>query len=148
MTLKLTCVFALVFTALAMVPYCSHLFSLPNKIGMTQEQYFIAQSVYRNWSLMGLVLFPAMLIDLLFAYLLRADRPAFALALLGCACMAATLPIFFVWTYPANVATLNWTVMPDNWVELRRQWEYSHAVNAGLSFASFCFVVLASVVRR
>jgi hypothetical protein len=148
MTLRLTCVFALVFTALAMVPYCSHLFSLPNKIGMTQEQYFIAQSVYRNWSLMGLVLFPAMLINLVLAYLLRAERSAFVLALLGCVLMAATLPIFFTWTYPANVATQNWTIVPGNWIELRRQWEYSHAVNAGLIFASFCFIVLASVVRR
>ena len=100
---------ALVFTALALVPYCAHVFSLPNKIGMTQEQYFIAQSVYRNWALVGLILFPAMLINLVFAYLLRAERPALWLALLGCVCMAITLPVFFIWTYPANVATQNWT---------------------------------------
>ena len=99
MTHKLTCVLALVFTALAMVPYCAHLFSLPNKIGMTQEQYFIAQSVYRNWSLLAFVLIPAMLIDLVWAYVLSAERTAFVLALLGCACMAATLPVFFAWTY-------------------------------------------------
>lgn len=37
---------ALVFTALALVPYGAHLFALPNKIGMEQEDYFIAQSVY------------------------------------------------------------------------------------------------------
>lgn len=148
MTVRVTCVLALVFTALAMIPYGAHLFSLPNKIGMTQEQYFVAQSVYRNWALLGVVLFPAMLINLVLAYLLRAERAAFVLALLGCACMAATLPIFFAWTYPANVATQNWTIVPDNWIELRRQWEYSHAVNAGLIFASFCLVALASVVRR
>ena len=139
---------ALVFTALALVPYCAHLFSLPNKIGMTQEHYFIAQSVYRNWALVGLILFPAMLINLVFAYMLRHERPGFLLAVFGCICMAITLPVFFIWTYPANVATQNWTVQPANWAELRRQWEYSHAVNAGLMFASFCFVALASVAAR
>jgi hypothetical protein len=148
MAIKIVQFLALVFTALALVPYCSHLFSLPNKIGMTQEQYFIAQLVYRNWALMGLALFPAMLLNLLFAYMLRGERPAFWFAVLACACMAITLPVFFSWTYPANVATQNWTVQPANWAELRRQWEYSHAVNAILMLASFCLLAAASVARR
>ena len=112
---------ALVFTALALVPYASHLFSLLNKIDMTQEQYFTAQLVYRNWALMGLVLFPAMLINVVLAYMLHAERVGFLFAVMGCICMAATFPIFFAWTYPANVATQNWTVQPANWTELRRQ---------------------------
>jgi hypothetical protein len=49
---------ALVFTALALVPGGAHLFSLMNKIDMTQEQYFIAQSIYRGWWLMALILIP------------------------------------------------------------------------------------------
>ena len=139
---------ALVLTALALVPYGAHLFSLPNKISMTQEQYFVAQSAYRGWALLAVILFPAMLINLVYAYALRAERPGFSLAVLACLCMAATLPIFFAWTYPANVATQNWTAQPANWAELRRQWEYSHAVNAGLMFASFCCVALASLAPR
>jgi hypothetical protein len=35
--------------------------------------------------------------------------------------------VFWAFTYPANVATNNWTVVPDTWASLRRQWEYSHA---------------------
>ena len=34
----------------------AHLFALPNKIGMTEAQYFIAQSVYQGWSLLAVVL--------------------------------------------------------------------------------------------
>jgi hypothetical protein len=30
--------------------------------------------------------------------------------------------------------------MPENWETLRRQWEYSHAVNAVLMFAALCLV--------
>jgi hypothetical protein len=35
---------ALVLTALALVPAGAHLFALPNKIGLAQEQYFIVQN--------------------------------------------------------------------------------------------------------
>ena len=56
--------FALVFTALALVPGGAHLFSLLNKIDMPQEHYFVAQSIYRGWWLMALILIPAMLLDL------------------------------------------------------------------------------------
>jgi hypothetical protein len=137
-----------VFTALALVPYGAHLFSLPNKIGMTQEQYFIAQRAYDNWALVSLVLFPAMLFNIVLAYLLRGEHSAFYLAVAGCLCMATTLAVFFTWTYPGNVATKNWTVAPANWEYLRTRWEYSHAANAGLAFASFCLMTLASLTPR
>jgi hypothetical protein len=139
---------ALVFSALSLIPYGAHLFALPNKIGMTEAQYFIAQSIYQGWAWLALVLIPAMLVDLAFAVVLRGDRRAFIFAAAGCVAMAATLAIFFTWTYPANVATQNWMVSPPNWDELRRQWEYSHAVNAGLDFVAFCLVALASVAAR
>jgi phosphoglycerol transferase MdoB-like AlkP superfamily enzyme len=139
---------SLVFTALALVPYGAHLFSLPNKIGMTEAQYFIAQSIYQGWGLLSLILIPAMLFNVVLAYLLRSDRPAFYLAAAACVFMAATLAVFFAFTYPANVATQNWTVSPAHWVELRRQWEYSHAVNACFNFLALCLVAAATVVSR
>lgn len=115
---------------------------------MTQEQYFIAQRAYDNWALVSLVLFPAMLFNLVLAYLLRGKGTAFYLAAAGCLCMAATLAVFFIWTYPGNVATKNWTVVPANWEYLRTRWEYSHAFNAVLAFASFCLIALASLAPR
>jgi hypothetical protein len=148
MILKIVQFLALVFTALALIPGGAHLFSLLNKIDMTQEQYFVAQSIYRGWWLMALILIPAVLLDLAYAFMLRRQRPAFALAAAGCIGLAATLAIFFTWTYPANVATQNWTVVPSNWMELRWQWEYSHAVNALLTFASFCLIALANLAPR
>jgi hypothetical protein len=140
--------FALVFTALALIPYGAHLFALPNKIGMTEAQYFIAQSIYNGWALFGIVLFPAMLINLVFAFMLRRQRMAFWLAATACLCMAATLVVFFDFTYPANVATANWVKAPANWAELRQQWEYSHAANAVMNFVAFCLISLAVVMPR
>jgi hypothetical protein len=88
-----------------------------------------------------------MLFNIAFALVLRGRSLAFALAVAACACMAATLAIFYSFTYPANVATQNWTVVPADWEQLRRQWEYSHAVNAVLTFAAFCLIALASLAR-
>jgi hypothetical protein len=139
---------ALVFTALAMVPYGAHLFALPNKIGMTREQYFVAQAAYNGWAVLGFIFIPAMLLNIAFACLLRGAGPAFAMAVAACILMAATLAIFLIWTQPANAATRSWTFAPTNWMELRRQWEYSHAANAGVIFASFWLVALAVVTRR
>ena len=62
--------------------------------------------------------------------------------------LIATLPIFFAFTYPGNVATENWTVVADNWQDLRTRWEYSHAVNAILTFASFCLMTAAVLAFR
>ena len=142
--LKAVIFLAVVLTALALIPYGAHLFSLPNKIGMTREQYFIAQSVYDGWALIGTILIPAMLVNIVLAAMLR-GQPGFWFAVAGCILMAATLAVFFAFTYPANIATQNWKLAPSNWAELRHRWEYSHAANAGLIFASFCLIVLASI---
>jgi hypothetical protein len=35
----------------------AHLFALPNKIGLSRQEYLVAQSIYRGWSLFGIVIF-------------------------------------------------------------------------------------------
>jgi hypothetical protein len=42
---------AMVLTALALVPSGAHLFALPNKIHLSETDYFITQGIYRGWSL-------------------------------------------------------------------------------------------------
>jgi hypothetical protein len=36
--------------------------------------------------------------------------------------------------------------MPAEWEALRRQWEYSHVANAGVTFLALCCVVLSVVL--
>jgi hypothetical protein len=123
---------AVVLTALALVPAGAHLFELPNKIGLPQEQYFTVQGIYRGWALFGIVLCGAIAANLASAVMLRRQRVPLLLALAAFAAMAGVLAVFFAWTYPANQATSNWTVVPADWQELRVRWEYSHAVSAAL----------------
>jgi hypothetical protein len=140
--------FAIILTALALVPGGAHLFALPNKIDLAQEPYFIAQGIYRGWALFGIVLFPALAANLILPVMLRHQRTPFWLAVVAFLCIAAMLVIFFTWTYPANVATDNWTAAPANWAELRTRWEYSHAVNAVITFAALCAVTLSALLAR
>lgn len=145
MRLRLAPFAAIILTALALVPAGAHLLALPNKIGLPQTEYFIAQSIYRGWALLGFMLFASLAADVVLAIQLRHDRLAFTAALAGALLIAATLVIFFIWTYPANRATENWVIAPLNWQVLRRHWEYAHAVNAVLTFLALCSVTLAAI---
>lgn len=146
MTLKIVSTLALVFAALTLIPYCAHLFALPNKIGVSAQDYFTAQRAYDGRWLASLALIPAMLLAIALAAMLRGQGAAFILAILAAVLMAATLPIFLIVTQPGNAQTSNWTVIPENWQALRSAWEYSHATNAILVFASFCLMSAAVVL--
>jgi hypothetical protein len=146
--LKVVQFLALVLTALALVPGGAHLFAIANKIGLAAEQYFIVQNIYRSWSVLGVVLIGALVANLLLAIMQRGRGAAFMLALTASVCIALTLVIFFTWTYPANQATSNWTTIPADWEYLRRQWEYSHAANALITFVAFCAVALSVLTAR
>jgi hypothetical protein len=148
MGLRVAQFLAIVFTALALVPAGAHLFELPHKIGLAQDDYFVVQSIYRGWALFGIVLFGALAEDLALAIMVRRQQGAFWPALLAFLLVAATLVIFFTWIYPANQATNNWTVVPVNWQELRTQWEYAHATNAILTFFALCAVTWSVLVTR
>jgi hypothetical protein len=148
MKLKVAQFFAIVLTALALVPVGAHLLEFANKTVLLQEQYFIVQGIYNGWALLGVVLIAAILANLVLAWLLRGRGPAFGFALAGFLCVAATLAIFFAWTFPANQATANWTQAPENWAALRHQWEVSHAANAVLTFAGLCALVIATLIAK
>jgi hypothetical protein len=129
---------ALILTAMALVPAGAHLFELPNKIGLDQSAYFTVQGIYRGWALFGIALFGALLANGVLALVVALRRRPYALPLTAFLLVAATLAIFFTWTFPANQATSNWTLPAANWQELRTQWEYVHAVNAVLTFIALC----------
>jgi len=81
------------------------------------------------------------------------DRPTCAenavlLALVTLIAQLATLAIFFAFVFPTNLATRNWTVIPDNWEQLRWQWEMDHAVNAVIAFAGFCALATSVLTTR
>ena len=138
---------ALVASALVLGPALAHLLELPNKIDLPRDEYLIVQKAYRGWNQIAWVLGVQVVSLLAAAILARAERRVMVLTLLALACVLAAQGLFWTFTYPANAATANWTVAPDNWDGLRRQWEYSHAAGAALQLAGFCLLALAVLLR-
>jgi hypothetical protein len=76
----------------------------------------------------GIAIAAALLLTAMHTFMVHADRAALALSFLAFLCLAATQAIFWIFTYPMNVASNNWTVTPENFEVTRRQWKYSHAL--------------------
>jgi len=134
-------------TALALVPAAAHLFALPNRIGLDSARYFTVQGIYRGWSMFGFMLLGALVANLGLALLLRRRPVPFALALTGFLLIATTLAVFFIWVYPANQATANWTTAPEDWERLRRLWECGHAAMP-LTFLALDATTAAALLDR
>jgi hypothetical protein len=139
---------SLLFTALAMVPSLAHLIALPNKIGLPRDQYFVVQQIYSGWALAGVVVGGALLSTLALGIDARRQQPAFAWAVSSLLCIVGTQIVFWLFTFPTNQATNDWTRLPEQWAALRRQWEYSHAASAILNLAAFIAVTCSVLSIR
>src|SRR5262249_2393482 len=99
-------------------------------------------------SLFGIAIVAALFLTSIHTFMVRTDRTAFLLSLTSVLCLAATQMIFWSFTFPVNVASNNWTVTPENFESARRQWEYSHAVNAVITFVAFVAITSSVLVDK
>jgi hypothetical protein len=143
--LQLLALLSLVF---ALMPAGAHLFSLANKMQLAPDQYMAAQRAYDGWALFGIVIVAAIILAFWHAYAVRSDSRAKQLSLVAGFLILLTQAIFWIWTYPMNVATANWTVMPADFEHVRAQWEYSHAANAAITLAAFVAMLLSVIETR
>lgn len=139
---------AILLTALALVPVGAHLLVLSNKIELDQEHYLTVQQIYRGWAFLGALIAAAILANLALAIASRRQRMPMLGALGAAILLALTLGVFFIWTFPVNQATANWTTAPIDWEALRMRWEFSHAANAVLTFLALCATTLACLSWR
>ncbi len=139
---------ALLATALALGGALAHALELPNKIGLTRDDYFMVQGVYRGWDRLALLLAVEVASMLAVVALYRRQRPVIQWAVVAIVALCAAQAVFWIFTFPANQATQNWTVAPANWEGLRRQWEYSHLAGAGFQGAAMAALIVAVLRRR
>ena len=109
-------------------------------------EYMTTQKIYAGWSFFGVAIIAAILLT--HTLMVRAERMAFLLSLTALLCLGATQVIFWTFTYPMNVATNNWTITPQDFEAARQQWEYSHAVNAVLTFVAFVTTTLSALIYK
>lgn len=148
MSIKTIYFIALFFVAVALGPTLAHLLELPNKINLARDEYLTVQQIYRGWALLGFVVAGALVSTLVLAVMVRRERRAFVFALLAFICIVGTQVVFWTYTYPTNQATNNWTMLPENWTDLRQQWEYSHATSAGLNLLALVAMILSVLASR
>ena len=138
---------ALVLTAIALIPAGAHVFEMSAKMKLGRDAYFVAQGLYRGWAYFGIALAGSLLACLANAALPgnRRDR---LLSLFAALMIAASLGIFFVYVYPANRITQNWTSIPANWKNWRYQWEWGHVVSAVCAFIAFLALAWLAVTKK
>ncbi len=98
---------SLLFTALAMGASLAHLLELPNKMKLSADEYRTVQQIYQGWSLLGIVVFGAIISNVALVVVTRSDLRLFLPALLALLCLAGAQVVFWTYTYPANHVTAN-----------------------------------------
>lgn len=138
---------AMLTTALALGAALAHVLELPNKIALPSSEYFIVQKAYRGWSQLGWLLL-IQLASLVGAAVTSRARPdVMWLVILAIIGVLAAQAVFWLFTFPTNVATSNWTVVPADWELLRTEWEYSHAAGAAFQLLAMIALILAALRR-
>ena len=145
MSIRVVQFVAVMFTVLALVPGGAHLLELPHEMALDRDAYLLVQGIYRGWALAGVVLFGALLSTFCLAIVSRSQALPMVLASFAFALVLTTLLTFFVWVYPANQATAQWTVATADFERLRTQWEYTHAANAVLTLLAVAATFAASL---
>ena len=145
MSLQRLRMLAVLLTALALVPAGAHLLEMPGKLALPRDDYLTVQAIYRGWALLGIVILGALLSTLANVIVLRLEHQPHALPLLAFACVVAAQAVFWSYTFPANQQTDKWTVLPQGWMALRAQWEYSHAASAVLNLVAMASLIVASL---
>jgi len=138
---------AILATVIALAPSLAHLFELPGKMEMGRGAYFTVQRVYAGWDLFGIAIIVQLLLLLLLAIRSAGEYFVFRPVALALLLLLAAQAFFWGYTFPANTATHNWTIIPQGWRALRIQWEYSHAAGALCQLLGLCALIWALLVR-
>jgi hypothetical protein len=138
---------ALLATALALGGALAHALELPNKISLPRDEYFIVQKAYRGWTQLAYLLMVELASMVAVAVMSRHQPHVLWPAIAAIICLLSAQTLFWIYTYPVNTMTKNWTVMPDNWDSLRRRWEFSHAAGAAFQVLAMSSLIVAALAR-
>ncbi len=131
----------ILFAVITLGALLAHLFALPGKIDLSKDDYLVVQRIYRGWAWLGMLEIGTIILTLIWAISERKKKNIFPWLVTALIIFVVSLVIFFMFTFPANQATTNWTTLPPDWETLRKNWEYSHAVRAVLNLIGFSFLI-------
>jgi hypothetical protein len=138
---------ALLATALAMAAALAHALELSSKMMLGRDEYFVVQSIYMGWNRLGFLLVVEIIGILAVCFTFRDQPDVRNPAIVALVALLAAQAIFWIWTFPANQATANWTLKSPHWEDLRRQWEFSHFAGAVFQLFAMMSLILAVLKR-
>jgi hypothetical protein len=138
---------ALLTTALALGAALAHALELPNKINLAKDEYFVVQKVYWGWNQLAYLLVLELIAMLAVAVLSRHEPQVLWPTIIAIVCLIAAQAVFWIFTYPANVVTDNWTAIPNQWEDVRARWEYSHLAGAAFQVMAMSALIVAVLAR-
>ncbi len=133
----------ILFVVITLSALMAHLLELPNKMNLSKDNYQSVQQIYRGWSWLGIFEIGAIVLTLIWAIIERRNKKIFPFLLTALLFFVVSIITFFIFTFPANTATENWTQLSQDWQVLQKNWEYSHASRAILSLIGFSFLMVA-----
>jgi hypothetical protein len=136
----------LVLVALNMGSAFAHVLELPAKRRLNGPSYLLAQGIYRGFGVIGAILEPgSVLAAAVMTALNRERRSSFVLGLAGIASLALALAAWLALVSPMNDRMAWWTreTIPDDWPQVRDQWEYTHAARFILQCLGFSALLLS-----
>jgi hypothetical protein len=138
---------AILATLISLAPSLAHLFELPRKMELGRDAYFTVQQIYAGWDLFGVAIVLQFLLLLVLAIRSAGEYYVFRPVLLALVLLILAQALFWGFTFPANSATHNWTMIPAGWRTLRHEWEYSHAAGALCQLLGLCALIWALFAR-
>lgn len=138
----------ILFVTITLSALMAHLLEMPNKLPLSKTDYLTVQDIYRGWSVLGIFEIGAIVLTAIWAFMERRKKPVLSYLIVALSTFVISMIIFFLYTFPANQATLNWTELPGNWEVMRQNWEYSHAVRSVLYLIGFSSLIWAILRRK
>ena len=141
---------AILFTALLMTQGFVHLWQLPSRLAYEGVLWFDTLTFYVRFGPEGpgpFIEVAALLTTLVLVFVVRRRQPAFTLTLVAFAALALSTAAWWLFIYPVNRELLTWTAetLPQNWMEFRNQWEYTHSARGVLMFIALVLLVYSVI---
>lgn len=143
MSLRTLYFFTLLLAVLAFGPSFGHALEAANKLALDPQGYLVAQQLYQGWALLGLIILPSIVLTGFLVLALRRRGLSLAGALTALILQVWAQIVFWLFIWPANAATRQWTTLPPDWTALRAQWEYGHVVGALLNLGAVIALLLS-----
>jgi hypothetical protein len=137
-----------VSAGVCLVPPFVSVFEFSHMLSLLPQQYLQVQRTQKATFLFFRTAVPTgFLLTLAYALAVGRTSAAFPLSVAACLCLAAAGFISWIVSRQVTAATIDWTLVPENFEATRRRWEHTQVAAAVFTFVAFVTVLLSIAAR-